>query len=225
MQNKLTRWLLAAIVVALVGAWSVLAQPTNVNILTNAVGGVGQLLVGSGTSAAVIIASNAGAPTNGTAGTLAGRGYIGSWLLDVTNKHFYINENTIASPTWVRPDDNQYSYVAPSNGDVIDSHFFIADRAYTVTRVDEIHTTVCSDPGAVTLQARKTTGVQAPASGVALTTATFSLKGTVETVLNGTLTATAADLDLAVGNRLSADITGVTAACAGIVMTVTMKRK
>ena len=43
---------------------------------------------------------NAGAPTNGTSGTLAGIAPPGALLIDTTNKTFYQNTNTLASPTW-----------------------------------------------------------------------------------------------------------------------------
>ena len=43
---------------------------------------------------------NAGAPTNGTSGTLAGYAGPGCLLTDTTNAKLYINTNTKASPTW-----------------------------------------------------------------------------------------------------------------------------
>ncbi len=43
---------------------------------------------------------NAGAPTNGGAGTLATIAPPGSLLIDTTNKVLYQNTNTKASPTW-----------------------------------------------------------------------------------------------------------------------------
>ncbi len=46
------------------------------------------------------IATNAGAPTNGTSGTLAGIAAVGSLLVDVTNSVLYQNTGTVASPTW-----------------------------------------------------------------------------------------------------------------------------
>src|SRR5690348_7284267 len=46
------------------------------------------------------IFTNAGAPTNGTSGTQAGVAGPGSLLIDTTNKAFYQNTNTKASPTW-----------------------------------------------------------------------------------------------------------------------------
>lgn len=117
------------------------------------------------------------------------------------------------------------SFVAAANASVLDTAFFIANEAYTVTSIREIHGTLGTDAGAVTLQVTKATGTQAPSAGVALLAATVDLKGTINTALNPALTATAADLDLAAGNRLAVDITGVTTAVAGLCVTVTLKRK
>ena len=46
------------------------------------------------------VATNAGAPTSGTSGTLVGVAQPGSVLIDTTNKTLYQNTNTAASPTW-----------------------------------------------------------------------------------------------------------------------------
>lgn len=43
---------------------------------------------------------NAGAPTDGTSGTAAGKAGKGSLLIDYTNGRLYVNSNTKASPTW-----------------------------------------------------------------------------------------------------------------------------
>ena len=43
---------------------------------------------------------NAGAPTNGTSGTKAGRAATGALLIDTTNANLYVNGGTLASPTW-----------------------------------------------------------------------------------------------------------------------------
>lgn len=44
--------------------------------------------------------TNAGVPTNGVSGTLAGAAGKGSLVADVTNGKLYINTGTLASPTW-----------------------------------------------------------------------------------------------------------------------------
>jgi hypothetical protein len=43
---------------------------------------------------------NAGAPVDGTSGTLAGVAKKGALLVDTTNANLYINTGTKASPTW-----------------------------------------------------------------------------------------------------------------------------
>jgi hypothetical protein len=42
----------------------------------------------------------AGAPVNGTSGTLAGTAIIGALLIDITGALLYQNVGTKASPTW-----------------------------------------------------------------------------------------------------------------------------
>lgn len=44
--------------------------------------------------------TNAGAPTNGAGGTLAGFAQPGDIVIDTTDKSLYQNTNTLASPTW-----------------------------------------------------------------------------------------------------------------------------
>lgn len=57
---------------------------------------VGGLLMRNGAT----VTTGAGAPTNGTSGTGAGKSGPGSLYIDVTNKALYQNTNTQASPTW-----------------------------------------------------------------------------------------------------------------------------
>jgi len=113
------------------------------------------------------------------------------------------------------------------NADCIDQAFFIADRAYQVTRIDEIHATAGTDGSAVNLQVTKDTGTDAPGAGTDLltnnTNAGFDLKGTANTVQNGALTGTTATLQLAAGNRLSLDFAGTVTSLAGLVVTVVLK--
>ena len=125
----------------------------------------------------------------------------------------------------ILPDHILVTFFAAANAELVDTAFFIADRAYTVDRIDEVHGTLGSDGGAVNVMPRKTEGTEAPASGQALITTAFDLKATVETVQNGTLTATSADLDLAAGDRLAVDFTGTLTAVAGLVVTVRLKLK
>lgn len=47
-----------------------------------------------------VIARHNAAPTSGTTGTLVGQAGPGSLLVDVTNKKWYVNKGTKASPSW-----------------------------------------------------------------------------------------------------------------------------
>ncbi|HYE86255.1 MAG TPA: hypothetical protein VEA16_07860 [Vicinamibacterales bacterium] len=120
------------------------------------------------------------------------------------------------------------TYRQNANASLADEAFFIADRAYEVVGVSQIHSTAGSDGSAVNLQVTKDTGTNAPGAGTDLLTnnsnAGFNLKGTANTVQTGTLTATLATKRLAAGDRLSVDFAGTLTAVAGVVVTVRLKR-
>lgn len=102
--------------------------------------------------------------------------------------------------------------------------FFIAPFACEVVSVRENHTTAGSDAGAVTLDIEKLTGTQASGAGVAVLGATkINLKGAAETVQAPALTATAANKQLAVGDKLNLLDAGVLTAVAGVAVTVELK--
>lgn len=126
------------------------------------------------------------------------------------------------------PQHLEVTYAMNANASLADQAFFVANRAYQVVAIREVHSTAGSDGGAVTLQVTKDTGTNAPGAGTDLLTnnsnAGFDLKGTANTVQTGTLTATAASLQLAAGDRLAVDFAGTLTALAGVVVTVTLKR-
>ena len=106
--------------------------------------------------------------------------------------------------------------------DMIDQACFIADRVYTVLRIDEVHV-VKESSGTLTIMPRKAEGTEAASSGQALLSAAFDATATVETVLNGSLTSTGADLILAAGDRLVLDfVTDVAGELSGVVVTFTL---
>jgi len=113
------------------------------------------------------------------------------------------------------------------NADQVDQAFFIADRAYQVVGITEIHAVAGNDGSAVNMQVTKDTGTNAPGAGADLltnnTNAGFNMKGTANTLQTGTLTATAADLVMAAGDRLSVDFAGNVATLAGTVVSVVLK--
>lgn len=95
-----------------------------------------------------------------------------------------------------------------------DCTFFVADRAYVVKairgRVD-----VAGTGGACTAQIRKTPTATAPASGTVLHSGSYNLVGTANANQALTLSTTASDLLLAVGDALSFDLTGTATSAVG----------
>lgn len=77
------------------------------DLLTQGAGGVGRFLMlnpggGAGVEGQIWIGTGNGPPTNGTVGTGDGAGWapIGSLFIDAVNGNMYINNGTMASPTW-----------------------------------------------------------------------------------------------------------------------------
>jgi hypothetical protein len=93
-----------------------------------------------------------------------------------------------------------------------------------VLEIREVHTTAGSHGSAVSLQVEKCTGTTAPGSGTNLLTNNsdvgFNLKGTANTVQEGTLIATRATRQLAAGDRLALDFAGTLTALAGVCVTI-----
>lgn len=114
-----------------------------------------------------------------------------------------------------------------ANASLADQCFYIANKTMQITRIDYVHSTAGSDASAVNVQVTKDTSTNAPGAGTNLltnnTNAGFDCKATANVVQNGTLTATAADLILVPGERLSVDFAGTTTALAGVVIVVTMQ--
>ena len=94
--------------------------------------------------------------------------------------------------------------------------FWTAPFDCTVTEVREVHQILGTDAGAVTLNIEKLTGTQALDSGVDVLASTIDLKGTINSVVTGTLTATLADKRLVRGDRLALDDTGTLTALVGV---------
>jgi hypothetical protein len=110
-----------------------------------------------------------------------------------------------------------------ANGSLADTTIFVADRAYEVIAIKEVHEVAGTDAGTVSLQPTKCTGTQSAASGAALTAAVINLKGTANTVVTPTLTSTTANLRLAAGDRIGLDFQGVLTSVAGVHVTVYLK--
>ena len=108
---------------------------------------------------------------------------------------------------------------APSAGS---QTIFLATRAYTVSAVSVVFGTASTSG---TVDVKKDTGTTAPGGGTSVLTGTISLAGTANTVVNGTLTATAATLAMAAGDRLSVTFGGTLTSLANAVIQVALKPK
>lgn len=126
------------------------------------------------------------------------------------------NVYTCTSGWWHRKGtDNGVIYVshsAAATADMVNQAVFIADRDYVLTGVNAIWETASSSG---TLQISKATGTQACGSGTSLLASTINTAGTANTVTAGTLTATAANLLIASGNRVCMVVGGTLTSQAG----------
>lgn len=102
----------------------------------------------------------------------------------------------------------------------VDEYFFIADKPYRVTGIQEVHSVVGGSGAAV--RPRKITDASAPGAVASatvkeLTTANIDLTATINTVQTPTLSATAADLLLAAGDKLALDFSGTLTGLVGFI--------
>ena len=110
-------------------------------------------------------------------------------------------------------------------GDLVDQWAFIADRAYQVTAIKEVHT-VASTSG--TMLPRKITDTSAPGAGAGATvkdflTAALNTNTAANTIQTGTLSATGSDLQLAAGDKIGIKTGGTATGLAGGLLTIVMK--
>lgn len=105
--------------------------------------------------------------------------------------------------------------------DALDTQFFIADQAYTVTAINVVWG-VAESTGAMDVMVERLQGTEACASGDDLQAAVVDATGTANTVTTPDLTATAANLNLAAGNRLCVDVSATPDEVTNLVVTVTL---
>lgn len=103
------------------------------------------------------------------------------------------------------------------NASSIDKTCFVATRAYVVQGISGSPTVAGSDGGAVTAAIKKASGTTAIASGTALHSGTYNLKGTADTVQNLTLSTTSGVTAIAAGDRIGIDFTGTLTAATGVI--------
>lgn len=118
-------------------------------------------------------------------------------------------------------------YVPAANSQIT-RNWFLANRAYQVVAITEIHDVAEATAGSLNIQVTKDTGTTAPGGGTALLTnnsnAGFDGKATARTVQVGTLSVTTADLQLAVGDRLSVKFSASATELSETVVAISLKR-
>lgn len=98
--------------------------------------------------------------------------------------------------------------------------FFIAPFPCYVSSFREVHQTLGTDGGAVTLQLEKLTSGQAPDSGTALLSTALSLKTTINVVQSGVIVPLNTSYNLATGDRLCLKDAGTLTAVANVTVSV-----
>jgi len=102
-------------------------------------------------------------------------------------------------------------YFCNLNADIKTQSFYTANRDRTITSVKAVYATPFG--AAITIDVTKDTGTTAAGAGTSVLTAAMAADGTANTVITPALTATAATLKMAAGDRLavkfSATTTGV----------------
>lgn len=118
------------------------------------------------------------------------------------------------------------SWNLAANASLADQAFFIAPRPLKVVAVSEVHATAGNDASAVNLQLVVDRLTDAPGAGTNLlsnnTSNGFDMKGTANTVQNGTFSSEWGATLLA-GDRLSLDFAGTLTTLAGVQVTVTLQ--
>lgn len=123
---------------------------------------------------------------------------------------FLVNDEIPAQRLWVN---------LVTNATEVTRWAFIAPVACQVMSVKEVHSVVGGASAA--MRPRKITDTSAPsaaASGTVkeLTTATFDLTSTINTIVAGTLVATEADLQLAAGDKIGFSVAGTLTGIKGL---------
>ncbi len=102
----------------------------------------------------------------------------------------------------------------------VDKVAFVATRAYTVKAITARVEVAGTDAGAVTAAVKKAASATAITAGTALHSGTINLKGAAATNQSLTLSTTDTDLDIAAGDVIGVDFTGVLTAATGVVTVV-----
>ena len=105
----------------------------------------------------------------------------------------------------------------PYTASSIDGVAFVAPRRCIVQSIVGRPEVAGTDGSAVTAVIKRAASGTAIASGTALHSSTFNLKGTAATNQTLTLSTTASDLDIAAGTAIGIDFTGTLTSASGVV--------
>lgn len=107
----------------------------------------------------------------------------------------------------------------------VDTHIFVADQAYQVTSITEIHSVVGGASAAV--RPRKITDTSAPGAAASATVKELSTAAdctaTINTTQTLTLSTTLSDLQLATGDKIALDFSGTLTGLVGVIC-LTLRR-
>jgi len=107
--------------------------------------------------------------------------------------------------------------------DVISRMFFIADEDYEVVKVQEVHGTAESSAETLTLQVERLQGTESSGSGDDLLSSAIDLKGTADTVVEGSVVSDGSQ-KLDAGDRLGVVISDSGTEIDNVIVQVELKR-
>lgn len=148
----------------------------------------------------------------------------GGLVYDTTNNEVKISDGN----SWAVPGRVEVTYGPQLSADIGSEAFFIANAAYEVIDVTEVHSTAESTAGSLNIQLERLQSTEAPGgNGDALLTdnsnAGFDGKGTANTVQTGTLVSDGTQ-QLSEGDRLGLNFSASANELDGVVVAVTLKR-
>jgi hypothetical protein len=193
-----------------------------------ALGGTGTFATGTGTvslNGDVTVAADKDIGMSGTATFTTGTGAIalnGTTTVATAKTLAVTDADALTVAGVIVPQEMVVTF--PLDASSVDGNIFIADDAWIVTSIEEVHSTAGNDGSAVSLMVDMCTGTEAPGSGTDMIQAVIDLKGTANTVQTGTLSATPAHYTLADGDRIAIDVSGALTTLAGGILTIHMKR-
>lgn len=142
---------------------------------------------------------------------------------NITKKEFYLHQhNSVDGTSKLK----QISFITASLSGVLSQTagyygvFFIAVRSCVVKKISEIHTVAGNDAGAVTLQVERLQGTEALDAGDTLLSTAFNLKGTANTLQEGSIITNGRVNGLAIGDRLALKDAGTLTNLQGVAVIV-----